>query len=149
MAPVARPFCWQTGDKMCLAQLGGREGVRDGRKAFCPDWQCWDPFGSLQVAHICNSCGAQMSVTLNTCWMGFAGYPGLQKHCRSVDTQKCHQDPSSRLFLVTENTGFLRLPCLILTTEREKLCTSVHAMLKRAAAAAKRLCVPRWSSRPS
>lgn len=34
-----------------------------------------------------------MSKSPNTCWMGFTGYPGLQKHCRSVDTQKYHQDP--------------------------------------------------------
>lgn len=144
VAPNARTLLL-AGWRQDVSGTAAREAGKDGRKALCPDWSVLGSFCQPAVwSHFC----AQMSKSPNTCWMGFTGYPGLQKHCRSVHTQKYHQDPSPQQFLVTENTGLLSLPCLILTTE--KLCTSVHAMLKwAAAAAAERLCVPRWSPRPS
>lgn len=63
-----------------MSGTAGREGGRMEGRLCVQTGQCWDPFASLQLVHVCNYCGAGMSVTPNACWMGFAGDPGLQKH---------------------------------------------------------------------
>lgn len=118
VAPSARALLL-AGWRQDVSGTAGREAGKDGRKALFQTGQCWDPFASLKFGHIFEHKCLNHQTLAGWALLGTQG-------CRSIADQwiprSTIRTPSPQQFLVTENTGLLSLPCLILTTEKLHIC---------------------------